>query len=882
MPRHCAVARMSLHGSAIALAAVAAVPGSAQIYADPSRPVEERVADLVGRMTLEEKAAQLQNTAPGIARLGVPPYDYWNEALHGVARAGEATIFPQAIGMASTWDKDLMKREGEIVAVEGRAKYNQAQRDKNYERYFGLTFWSPNINIFRDPRWGRGQETLGEDPYLSGLLGTQFITGVQGDNPTYYAAIATPKHYAVHSGPEPLRHGFNVDVAPRDLTETYLPAFRRAITEGHAASLMCAYNAVDGKPACASPMLLQDILRRDWGFKGFVTSDCGAIDDITSGHKFTKTNVEGAALSIKAGTDTGCNFKNEYLDLPKSVKAGYLTEADIDVALKRLFTARMQLGMFDPASAVPFSAIPISANHSAEHKQVALRAARESLVLLKNDGTLPLTAKSPRVAVVGPTATSLIVLEGNYMGTSVKPVLPLDGMEQAFGKANVTFAQGAPFTEELAVPVPRTAFGQGLTVHYFNGPDFQGAPVATGTVREIDVNYDTIAPAKGVDPASYSVRWTGTITPPAPGTYSFELDTHRCDLGDGNESFTIKLEGQPDFHAASACSGPDKARRTMQVRFTDTRPRAFTLELSHKAGRSGSMTLSWKAPLPVLRDEAVKAAANADVVVAFVGLNAWLEGEEMPLKVPGFVGGDRTHIELPAAQLAMIDALAATGKPLVIVMQSGSAIALGARANKARAIVQAWYPGEQGGQAIADVLKGVYNPSGRLPVTFYTSTDQLPPFESYGMANRTYRYFSGQPEYAFGHGLSYTRFAYSDLKLGSRRFAAGQPQQVSVRIRNSGKVAGDEVAQLYLSVAGRPGVPLKSLKGFERVHLAPGQSKTVTFDLSPRDLAFSDDKGVMRITPASYHVWVGGGQPGTSAPGVTEIFAIDGELALPR
>jgi beta-glucosidase len=873
-----AIRRLALCVSATALAQAA----GAQIYADANRPVDERVNDLIGRMTLEEKAAQLQNAAPAIARLNIPAYDYWNEALHGVARAGEATIFPQAIGMAATWDKDLMKREGQVVAVEGRAKYNQAQRDRNYERYYALTFWSPNINIFRDPRWGRGQETLGEDPYLTGTLGTQFIEGVQGDNPKYYSAIATPKHYAVHSGPEPLRHGFNVNVAPRDLTETYLPAFRRTVIEGKAASLMCAYNAVDGAPACASQMLLQDILRRDWGFQGFVTSDCGAIDDITTGHKFTKTNLEGAALSIKAGTDTGCNFKNEYLDLPKSVAAGHLTEADMDAALRRLFTARMRLGLFDPASMVPFASIPISANHSSENKAVALRAARESIVLLKNDGTLPLKARAPKIAVVGPTANSLIVLEGNYMGTPVDPVLPIDGMEKAFGKEQVTFAQGAPFTEELAVPVPRTALGDGVTVSFFNGPNFAGQPVATQRVREIDVNFDSIPPAPGVDRNSYSIRWTGTIAPPAPGIYSFELDTHRCDLGDGNESYMIKMEGQPDFPVVSACGGPDKSRKTMQVTFADTRPRAFTLELSHKAGRSGSMTLSWKAPLAALRAEAVEAARKSDVVVAFVGLNAWLEGEEMPLKVPGFVGGDRTHIELPASQLAMIDAVAATGKPLVIVTQSGSAIALGARGNKARAIIQAWYPGEQGGQAIADVIKGVYNPSGRLPVTFYRSTAELPPFESYGMANRTYRYFTGQPEYAFGHGLSYTRFEYSDLKVETPNVSAGRPQTVSVRIRNTGKVEGDEVAQLYLSASGYPGAPLRSLKGFDRVHLAPGQSKVVKFDLSPRDMAFADEKGVMRLQPASYRVWVGGGQPGTVAPGVTSVFTLDGKLQLPR
>jgi beta-glucosidase len=862
--------------------ALVAQPLAAQTYRNPDLPAEQRAADLVGRMTLEEKAAQMQNAAPAIPRLGVPAYDYWNEALHGVARAGEATVFPQAIGMAATWDPDLFHAEGVTVATEGRAKYNQAQRDRNFDRYYGLTFWSPNINIFRDPRWGRGQETLGEDPYLTGTLATRFIEGVQGNDPRYFAAIATPKHFAVHSGPEQLRHGFNVDPSARDLTETYLPAFRRTITEGKAQSLMCAYNAVGGAAACANPTLLQDILRRDWGFTGFVTSDCGAIDDITTGHHQTRTNVEAAALAVKSGTDTGCDFKDEMLDLPKSVKAGLLTEAEMDTAVKRLFVARMRLGLFDPAARVPFAAIPISDNHSPAHQALALRAARESIVLLKNDGVLPLDKLTSRIAVVGPTATSLIALEGNYNGTPTAPVLPLDGMAATFGAGRVSYAQGAPFVEEVAVPVPRTAFPGGLTASFFNGAEFKGSAVATRQFREIDVNWDSIDPAPGVDRKAFSVRWTGQIAVPAPGDYSFELDTHRCDTGGGAESYTIAIEGTAPLHVESACTGADAGRKTLTVHFADTRPRAFRLELAHKSARSGSLAFSWKAPLAALRDEAVRKAADADVVVAFVGLNAWLEGEEMPLKIPGFTGGDRTSIALPAPQLALLDALAATGKPLVIVMQSGSALALGGQEAKARAVLQAWYPGERGGQAIADVIRGTVNPSGRLPVTFYASTEQLPGFEDYSMKGRTYRYFAGKPEYAFGHGLSYTRFAYDGVKVATPSLAAGQDQVVSVRLRNTGKVAGDEVAQLYLSATGRPDVPLRALKGYSRVHLAPGEATTVSFRLSPRDLAFSDSAGVMRIAPGNYRLWVGGGQPGTAAPGAAASFRMTGALALPR
>jgi beta-glucosidase len=875
--RRFTAARIALFGSAIGLAQAA----SAQLYKDASQPISARVSDLVGRMTIEEKAAQMQNTAPAIPRLGIPAYDYWNEALHGVARAGEATMFPQAIGMAATWDPDLLRDEGRVVAVEGRAKYNQAQREGNFDRYYGLTFWSPNINIFRDPRWGRGQETLGEDPYLSGTLGTQFILGVEGNDSKYLQAIATPKHFAVHSGPEPLRHGFNVNVSPRDLAETYLPQFRRAIIEGKAHSLMCAYNAVDGKAACANPTLLTDILRRDWGFQGFVTSDCNAVADIMEGHHQGKTLAEAAALAVKAGTDTGCNFQNEMLELPKAVRQGQLAEADMDVALKRLFTARMQLGMFDPPEVVSFSRIGIKENHSDAHKAISLRAARESIVLLKNDGILPLTRPDLKVAAVGPTATSLVGLEGNYMGTPTEPILPLDGLETAFGKGNVSYAQGAPFTAEVGVPVPRTAFGDGLTVSFYNGPDLSGTPVATSRVREIDFNWDLIDPAPGVDRKSFSARWTGQIAVPAPGDYQFELDIHRCDIGSGAENFVLRIEGSPDLRVDSTCGRPE-GRPSLTVHFADTRPRALTLELLHASNRPGNVSLSWKAPLTALRNEAVAKARDADVVVAFLGLNAWLEGEEMPLKVPGFEGGDRTNIALPAAQLQLLDALAATGKPVVVVLQSGSAVALGPDTAKVRALMEAWYPGEQGGQAIAEVLKGVVNPSGRLPVTFYKSTDQLPPFAHYSMENRTYRYFTGKPEYAFGHGLSYTSFSYSTPTFSARRIAAGKDQLVKVRVRNTGKRAGDEVAQLYISTPGVKGTPLKSLKGYQRVHLAAGETKTLTFRLTPREMAFADAKGVMRIVPANYQLWVGGGQQGTGAPGAAGAFQVEGMLALPR
>ncbi|WNO53897.1 glycoside hydrolase family 3 C-terminal domain-containing protein [Stakelama saccharophila] len=875
--------RKALAMAALATGTMLATTASAQLYRDPDAPVDKRAADIVGRLTLEEKAAQMQNAAPAVERLGIPPYDYWNEALHGVARSGEATVFPQAIGMAATFDRDLLYREGRTVAIEGRAKYNQAQRERNYDRYYGLTFWSPNINIFRDPRWGRGQETLGEDPYLTGTLATEFIKGVQGDDPHYLEAIATPKHYAVHSGPEKLRHEFNVDPSPRDLTETYLPAFRRTIVDGKARSLMCAYNAVDGTAACANERLMQDILRDDWGFTGFITSDCGAIDDILNGHHNADSMAEAAAMAVKAGTDSGCDFKDEMLALPEAVRKGHIDEAVMDRALERLFAARIRLGMFDPAERVPFSAIPFSANHSPAHRALALRAARESIVLLKNDGVLPIADSAGKIAVVGPAATALIGLEGNYNGTPVGAALPLDGIGQAFGTDRVAYAQGAPFAEQVPVMVPRTAFPGGLTATFYDNAEFAGDPVATKSVPAIDVNWSGVAPAPGVAPETFFVRWSGRIAPPAPGDYEFALDMRRgCNGGTGSRTYTIHIAGAPDHRVTRSCSGEESAAEPMTVHFADTKPRAFSVELAQRSAAPGSITFAWKAPLDALRDQAVQTARDADVVVAFVGLNAWLEGEEMPLEIPGFDGGDRTSIALPAAQRQLLDALEATGKPVVIVLQSGSAVALGDSGDRAGAVLQAWYPGEQGGRALGDVLSGKVNPSGRLPVTFYESVDELPPFTDYAMQGRTYRYFDGAVEYPFGHGLSYTDFAYSGLKLGAPTVTAGDTQTVSVTIRNTGRIAGDEVAQLYLSVPGRPATPIRSLKGYERVHLAPGERRTVSFTLDPRDLAFADDKGVMRIAPATYRLWIGGGQPDTGAPGVSGAFSLTGSLALPR
>jgi beta-glucosidase len=663
-----------------------------------------------------------------------------------------------------------------------------------------------------------------------------------------------------------------------------LPAFRRTLTETEAASVMCAYNALGGKPACASPELLEQVLRTDWGFKGFVVSDCGAIDDITTGHKYTKTNVEAVAAAIKAGTDLACTFKDEYLEIPQAVAAGLLTEGEVDRALERVLAGRVRLGLFDPPSIVPFSNIPYSANHAPEHRALALRAAREAIVLLKNDNILPLARQGQKIAVVGPGATSLISLEGNYNGTPTQAVLPLDGMAAAYGAANILYAQGSEFVAGLAVPVPRTAFAGGLQATFFNGTDFQGPPVTTRVDREIDHNWNWVAPAPGVDPKNFSVRWTGTIVPAGAGDHSFEFQRRRCDAKATVERYRIEIEGSPPLEVDGACGSRDAAEApALKVRFADTAPRRIVIDYAHAAPNyAPAITFAWNAPDEALRAAAVAAARASDLVVAFVGLNAWLEGEEMPVKVEGFEGGDRTDIRLPAAQRELLSALRTAGKPVVLVLQSGSAVALGEEGQAARAVLSAWYGGELGGTAIADVLTGSYNPSGRLPVTFYASDEQLPPFADYSMKGRTYRYFGGKPEYAFGHGLSYTSFAYSRPLVAKSRVEAGGKQEVSVRVRNTGKGAGEEVVQLYLSGPPAAGTPSRSLKGFERVRLRPGEEKQVSFTLTARDLAFADEDGTMRVRSGRYGLWLGGGQPGTGLPGAAASFDVRGTVTLPR
>ncbi|UCF18768.1 MAG: glycoside hydrolase family 3 C-terminal domain-containing protein [Gemmatimonadota bacterium] len=848
-------------------------------YLDPELSLDDRVNDLVSRMTLEEKVSQMVHEAAPVEHLGIPAYDWWSEALHGVARAGRATVFPQAIGLAATWDSKLMLKVATAISDEARAKHHDSVRRGRRGIYEGLTFFSPNINIFRDPRWGRGMETYGEDPYLSGQLAVQFIKGLQGDDPRYLKTAATAKHYAVHSGPEPERHTFDAVVDERDLRETYLPAFRASIIEGGARSVMCAYNRTLGEPCCASRLLLQEILRDQWGFQGYVVSDCWAIQDIYTTHRFVETAPEAAALGLAGGTDLNCGVT--YDSLVTAVERGLITEEQIDVALRRLFRTRFQLGMFDPPERVPYASIPYSVNDSEEHRQLALKAARESIVLLKNEGELLPLAKDLRtIAVIGPNADDVDVLLGNYNGLPSQPVTPLEGIRRKVEPGTrVVFARGSDVAENtpsLEV-MPSSALSaegasgpvSGLKGEYFDNREFAGAPFATRIDSAIDFNWWEAAPIAGMRADSFSARWTGALVPPASGVYSLgarALGSVRLFL---NDSLLV------DF----------SDRHVVLTQWRDIELRAaerYDLRIAYRDRRAdANLQLVWSTPQSGLLEEAVAAAAAADAVIVVLGLSPRLEGEEMPVDVPGFAGGDRTELSLPQPQEELLQAVAASGKPVVLVLVNGSALAVNWAAENIPAIVEAWYPGQAAGTALADVLFGDYNPAGRLPVTFYKSLADLPAFADYRMSGRTYRYFSGEPLFPFGHGLSYTTFAYRNLRhpLTTR---PGEEITISVDVENTGPLAGEEVVQLYLTdlEASAP-VPIRSLQGFRRIFLEAGASETVTFTLTGRQTSLIDDSSQRLIEPGWFEVSVGGKQPGFSGvANATTTGVISGRFKL--
>jgi beta-glucosidase len=855
----------------------------------PTPQTEKRVSALVGQMTLEEKVSQMQNDADAIPRLHVPAYNWWSEGLHGIARAGYATVFPQAIGLAATWDVPLIHEMADTISTEARAKNSEALRTGIHSIYYGLDIWSPNINIFRDPRWGRGQETYGEDPFLTSRLGVAFVEGLQGNNPTYYKTIATPKHFAVHSGPETTRHTANVDASAHDLEDTYLPAFRATVTQAKAGSVMCAYNSVDGEPGCANTMLLQDKLRKDWGFNGYVTSDCGAIADISEGHHYSADLEHAAVAAVRAGTDTSCG--TEYAVLVKAVHDGLISEKEIDRSVDRLFTARFELGLFDDPAKVKYAQIPFSEDDSAAHRQMALEVADRSIVLLKNDGVLPLK-KSITIAVVGPNAASLAAIEGNYNAVPSEPVLPLGGIEDVFGAAQVRYAQGAPYVSELPIPVPRTllhpADGDsrfGLKGEYFDNVTFEGAPSMTRIDQQVQFDWDAATPYKAISASHFGVRWTGTIQVPVAGDYTFSFTLAHCYPCGDAEGVKLYFDNKPlaDLPVA-ATEFRSSGLQPFSLHFADANPHNIRIEYTHKAMLFGAgITLNWMPAIDAEREAAVAAAKQADVVVAVVGLSPDLEGEEMPVHVKGFDGGDRTSIELPGVQEKMLEAVAATGKPLVVVLMNGSALAVDWAKQHANAIVEAWYPGEEGGTAIANVLTGKVNPAGRLPITFYASTKDLPPFDNYSMADRTYRYYNGTPLWGFGYGLSYSTFKWTNLKLSTDSLKAGDPMEVDADVENTSDRAGDAVSELYLTPPAVPTSPRLTLVGFERVTIAPHAKRRVHFTVDARSLSTVDADGTRAVRAGDYVLHLGGAQPTDMTDGsVAASFAIRGSEELPR
>jgi beta-glucosidase len=833
---------------------------STPAYKNPALPIDKRVDDLISRMTLEEKVSQMMNAAKPIERLGIPQYEWWNEGLHGVARAGYATVFPQAIGLAATWDTDLMFTVADVISTEARAKHHEFVRQNQHNRYQGLTFWSPNINIFRDPRWGRGQETYGEDPYLTARLGVAFVKGLQGNDPKYLKVVATPKHYAVHSGPEPERHGFDAKALERDLRETYFPAFRATVVEGKAESVMCAYNRTNAEPCCANKKLMGDILRGEWGFNGYVVSDCGAITDIWRGHHYAKDAAEASAIAVKAGTDLACG--QEYSALIQAVKDKLITEAEIDVALKRLMTARFRLGMFDPPEMVPYARIPFSENDTQAHRDLSLKAARESIVLLKNEAnTLPLKKTLKKIAVIGPNADAPEVLLGNYNGRPSKSVTPLAGIKNAVSKdTEVVYALGSTLSGESVVPVPSSFLtlggkgtAAGLKGEYFSNQELKGEPDDVRTDQQVNFDWGRYKPSPHVGENNFSARWTGKLTPAESGMYKLGITA--------DDGARLYLDGKLLIDAWA--SNPTKTV-TKEVNLEGGH--AYDIRMEYfQLNREAIAKLVWSYPRFAERqiEQAAEAARQSDVAIVVLGLSASLEGEEMVVSSEGFRGGDRTDIVLPRGQEALLKAVRATGKPVVLVLLNGSALAVNWADENVPAIVEAWYPGEEGGTALADVLFGNYNPGGRLPVTFYKSISQLPPFEDYSMQNRTYRYFKGEPLYPFGFGLSYTSFKYDNFKLSADKIEAGGDVVVSVTVKNIGSKPGDEVAQLYVTdVMASVPVPIRSLAGVQRLHLAAGEQKTLRFSLDKRAMSVIDDRGRRIVEPGEFLISVGGKQPG--------------------
>lgn len=818
---------------------------------------ETRVNDLVSRMTLEEKVSQMLNTAPAIPRLEVPAYDWWNEVLHGVARTPyKVTVFPQAIGMAATFDKASLFKMADYSALEGRAIHNKAvEAGRGGDRYMGLTYWTPNINIFRDPRWGRGQETYGEDPFLTKSMGAWFVKGLQGDDPKYLKAAACAKHYAVHSGPEPERHVFNAEVSKYDLWDTYLPAFKTLVVDTKVEGVMCAYNAFQTQPCCGSDLLMVDILRKQWNFTGYVTSDCWGIDDFFKNHKTHADAASASADAVLHGTDVECGT-DAYKSLVKAVRDGKLTEAQIDVSVKRLFMTRFKLGMFDPPAMVKYAQTPSSVLESAAHKAHALKMAQQSIVMLKNQNqTLPLSKSAKKIVVLGPNADNSIAILGNYNGIPTQLKTVVQGIKEKLPNANVVYEKAINFTNDTLLVYMNYSKQcsiegkQGFKAEYFNNVELKGDPIIRYE-PELNLAWQEGQGVIGnITARNFSARYTTNYIANSTGSLTFEVE--------GDDGYRLMVNGKEVINAWTR-----NRWGARQYKIDVENGKSYQLSLEYWQG-DGKANIKLSAGDYQKTDflalaERVK---DADAIVFVGGISPQLEGEEMKVNFPGFNGGDRTSILLPKVQTELMKALKKTGKPLVFVMMTGSAIAIPWEAENVPAIVNSWYGGQSAGTAVADVLFGDYNPAGRLPVTFYRSDADLPDFSDYSMKGRTYRYFEGKPLYGFGYGLSYSTFKYEQLTLPTQ-IKSGNSVTLSVAVTNTGKMAGEEVVQVYITNPDtKVKSPLKALKGFERISLKPGERKVLKFILTPEELSFVNEEGIAQLIKGKLMISAGGSQP---------------------
>ncbi len=830
-----------------------------EAYKNPSLSFDERAQDLLSKLTLEEKISLMCNNSPGVERLGIRPYDWWNEALHGVARAGKATVFPQAIGMAATFDDQALKETFSIISDEARAKYNDFQKSGLYSGYKGLTFWTPNINIFRDPRWGRGMETYGEDPYLTSRMGLAVVRGLQGEPSSgikYDKTHACAKHYAVHSGPEWNRHSFDAkNISLRDLNETYLPAFKTLVTEGDVKEVMCAYNSFDGEPCCSSDRLLVNILRNEWGFDGIVVSDCGAIADFyrDGAHKTHPSAAAASADAVVSGTDLNCG--GTYHALNDAVKKGLITEKEIDKSVFRLLRARFELGMFDDDALVGYSQIPYSVVECNAHKTKALEMAQKSMVLLSNkNNTLPLNKKLRKIAVIGPNANDSVMLWANYNGTPTKSVTILDGIIAKLSPEQVIYEKGCDYVSDR---VFQSYFDQfkfngksGFKATFWNNKELAGEAVANtwistppayngggGTRFEPNVNLE-----------DFSARFESEFIPQKSEKVVFRIE--------GDDAYRVFVDGK---EVISEWNNGASRLRDCELSVVKNQKYKIVVEY-YQAGGDASLRFDIGLDTQLDYNAVVERVKDADAIIFVGGISASLEGEEMGVKLPGFNGGDRTDIELPKVQKKMLSALKASGKPLVFVLCTGSAIALPEEKEISDAMLCAWYPGQEGGEAVADVLFGDYNPAGRLPITFYAASSDLPDFEDYNMnEGRTYRYFKGKPLFPFGYGMSYSTFSYSKAKLDRAKIRKGESTSLKLYLKNTNKVAGEEVIQIYVRNLQDAEGPIKSLRAFKRVALEKGEGKFITIDLSASSFEFFNPmSGKMEVRPGEYEILYGG------------------------